>query len=148
VQLSVAASLRPLDSLRIISLVFAFLDTPLADADQLSAIDHQVEPIDDATSAPYATTMSFSSLVQDLSMRSAADARNRENGSTTSAASTVDGMASRTSHISRAMSYTSTAATSVSISGDISSQLHGGYSHALARQWQAERQLTKVRGPV
>ncbi|KAG8168383.1 hypothetical protein KVR01_001132 [Diaporthe batatas] len=87
--------------------------------------------------------MSFSSLVQDLSIRSAADARNRENASTTSAASTMDGMASRTSHISRAMSYTSTAATSVSISGDISSQLHGGYSHALARSWQAERQLTK-----
>ncbi|POS74578.1 delta-aminolevulinic acid dehydratase [Diaporthe helianthi] len=87
--------------------------------------------------------MSFSSLVQDLSMRSAADSRNRENASTTSAASTMDGMASRTSHISRAMSYTSTAATSVSISGDISSQLHGGYSHALARSWQAERQLTK-----
>ncbi|KAL1874897.1 Aminolevulinate dehydratase [Diaporthe australafricana] len=88
--------------------------------------------------------MSFSSLVQDLSMRSAADARNnRENASTTSAASTMDGLASRTSHISRAMSYTSTAATSVSIAGDISSQLHGGYSHALARSWQAERQLTK-----
>ncbi|KAG6359532.1 Aminolevulinate dehydratase [Diaporthe eres] len=88
--------------------------------------------------------MSFSSLVQDLSMRSAADARNnREDASMTSAASTMDGLASRTSHISRAMSYTSTAATSVSISGDISSQLHGGYSHALARSWQAERQLTK-----
>ncbi|KAI3393961.1 hypothetical protein diail_3440 [Diaporthe ilicicola] len=88
--------------------------------------------------------MSFSSLVQDLSMRSAADARNnRENASTISAASTMDGQASRTSHISRAMSYTSTAATSVSIAGDISSQLHGGYSHALARSWQAERQLTK-----
>lgn len=42
------------------------------------------------------------------------------------------------------MSYASTAATSVSISGDISSQLHGGYAHPLARQWQAERQLTKV----
>lgn len=42
------------------------------------------------------------------------------------------------------MSYASTAATSVSISGDISSQLHGGYAHSLARQWQAERQLTKV----
>lgn len=80
-------------------------------------------------------------------MRSAADARNnREDASMTSAASTMDGLASRTSHISRAMSYTSTAATSVSISGDISSQLHGGYSHALARSWQAERQLTKVRG--
>jgi porphobilinogen synthase len=41
-------------------------------------------------------------------------------------------------------SYASTAATSVSISGDIKSQLHGGYSHPLARAWQAERQLTKV----
>lgn len=45
--------------------------------------------------------------------------------------------------MSRARSYASTAATSVSISGDISSQLHGGYSHPLARAWQAERQLTK-----
>ncbi|KAK2615112.1 hypothetical protein N8I77_001888 [Diaporthe amygdali] len=87
--------------------------------------------------------MSFSSLVQDLSIRSAEARNNREDASMTSAASTMDGMASRTSHISRAMSYTSTAATSVSISGDISSQLHGGYSHALARSWQAERQLTK-----
>jgi hypothetical protein len=43
------------------------------------------------------------------------------------------------------MSYASTTATSVSISGDISSQLHGGYFHPLARSWQAERQLTKVR---
>lgn len=46
------------------------------------------------------------------------------------------------------MSYASTAATSVSISGDISSQLHGGYSHPLARSWQSERQLTKVFPPV
>lgn len=45
--------------------------------------------------------------------------------------------------ITKARSYISTAATSVSISGDISSQLHGGYSHPLARSWQAERQLTK-----
>lgn len=45
------------------------------------------------------------------------------------------------------MSYASTTATSVSISGDISSQLHGGYSHPLARSWQAERQLTKVGTP-
>jgi porphobilinogen synthase len=44
-----------------------------------------------------------------------------------------------------AKSYTSTAATSVSIAGDIGSQLHAGYSHPLARSWQAERQLTKVR---
>ncbi|KAL8308613.1 hypothetical protein RB593_006774 [Gaeumannomyces tritici] len=78
--------------------------------------------------------MSFSSLVQDLSLR---------RGGASAAASTIDDGASRTSHISRAMSYTSTAATSVSIAGDISSQLHGGYSHPLARSWQAERQLTK-----
>lgn len=91
--------------------------------------------------------MSFSSLVQDLSMRGpAAEARRpRGDASITSAASTMDA-ASRTSHISRAMSYASTTATSVSISGDISSQLHGGYAHPLARQWQAERQLTKVGG--
>ncbi|KAI9701545.1 MAG: Aminolevulinate dehydratase [Candelina mexicana] len=47
------------------------------------------------------------------------------------------------SSLSRARSYVSTAATSVSITGDISSQLHGGYSHPLTRSWQAERQLTK-----
>ncbi|KAI9709182.1 MAG: Aminolevulinate dehydratase [Candelaria pacifica] len=47
------------------------------------------------------------------------------------------------SSLSRARSYVSTAATSVSITGDISSQLHGGYSHPLSRSWQAERQLTK-----
>jgi porphobilinogen synthase len=41
--------------------------------------------------------------------------------------------------------YASTAATSVSIAGDIGSQLHGGYFHPLARSWQSERQLTKVR---
>ena len=81
--------------------------------------------------------MSFSSLVQDLSVR-----RPRAD---MSSASTADEMASRTSHASRGMSYASTVATSVSISGEISSQLHGGYSHPLARQWQAERQLTKVR---
>ena len=84
--------------------------------------------------------MSFSSLVQDLSLRDANAPRRRGDAST---ASTVDDRASRTSHISRAMSYTSTAATSVSIVGDISSQLHSGYSHPLARSWQAERQLTK-----
>jgi porphobilinogen synthase len=42
-------------------------------------------------------------------------------------------------------SHPSTLATSVSIVGDISSQLHSGYSHPLSRSWQAERQLTKVR---
>ncbi|OIW28904.1 tetrapyrrole biosynthesis, porphobilinogen synthase [Coniochaeta ligniaria NRRL 30616] len=85
--------------------------------------------------------MSFSSLVQDLSLRdSNAPRRNRGDASN---ASTIDDRTSRTSHVSRAMSYASTAATSVSISGDISSQLHGGYSHPLARSWQSERQLTK-----
>ena len=70
--------------------------------------------------------MSFSSLVSDLTFRDT----ERES------------RLSRTASYAR--SYTSTAATSVSISGDISSQLHGGYSHPLARSWQAERQLTKV----
>lgn len=70
--------------------------------------------------------MSFSSLVSDLTYR------DRNNGD------------DKRSTLSRAKSYASTAATSVSISGDISSQLHGGYSHPLARAWQAERQLTKV----
>ena len=73
--------------------------------------------------------MSFSSLVSDLTYRDRnAQARSGED---------------LRSSYSRAKSYTSTAATSVSISGDISSQLHGGYSHPLARAWQAERQLTK-----
>lgn len=87
--------------------------------------------------------MSFSSLVQDLSIRDAGANPRRTRGDA-SAASTMDDGASRTSHLTRAMSYASTAATSVSISGDISSQLHGGYCHPLARSWQAERQLTKV----
>lgn len=82
--------------------------------------------------------MSFSSLVQDLTLRDANG--NRPPGMAPSVSTADD----RTSHISRAMSYASTAATSVSISGDISSQLHGGYFHPLARSWQAERQLTKV----
>ncbi|KAF2272711.1 delta-aminolevulinic acid dehydratase [Westerdykella ornata] len=68
--------------------------------------------------------MSFSSLVSDIANRNAER----------------DDMRSQ---VSRARSYASTTATSVSISGDISSQLHGGYSHPLARAWQAERQLTK-----
>ena len=69
--------------------------------------------------------MSFSSLVSDITFRD-------------------NDRLDRASQLSRAKSYASTAATSVSISGDISSQLHGGYSHPLARAWQAERQLTKV----
>ena len=90
--------------------------------------------------------MSFSSLVQDLTLRDSGapggpSGLRRPNRGGDGSVSTVD---DRVSHISRAMSYTSTAATSVSISGDISSQLHGGYFHPLARSWQAERQLTKV----
>ena len=78
--------------------------------------------------------MSFSTLVSDLTYR------DPEHGDYRSQMSR--GAVSRAaSH----RSYTSTAATSVSISGDISSQLHGGYGHPLTRSWQAERQLTKVR---
>ncbi|KAF2864109.1 porphobilinogen synthase [Piedraia hortae CBS 480.64] len=72
--------------------------------------------------------MSFSNLIRDIA-----------SPPSTQTPTTLDAR----SQISRARSYTSTAATSVSISGDISSQLHGGYSHPLARSWQAERQLTK-----
>lgn len=68
--------------------------------------------------------MSFSSLVSDITARES-------------------GRSEQRSIVSRSQSYASTAATSVSISGDIKSQLHGGYSHPLARKWQAERQLTK-----
>ncbi|KKA30928.1 hypothetical protein TD95_004641 [Thielaviopsis punctulata] len=80
--------------------------------------------------------MSFSSLVQDLALRDSGMPRRRNDNS--SSASTID----TRSNISRP-SYTSTSATTVSISGDISSQLHGGYFHPLARSWQAEHQLTK-----
>ncbi|KAG8622812.1 hypothetical protein KVT40_009323 [Elsinoe batatas] len=72
--------------------------------------------------------MSFSSLVSDLTYRDR---------------TSVHPLDDKQSTISRSRSYVSTAATSVSITGDISSQLHGGYSHPLARSWQAERQLTK-----
>ena len=81
--------------------------------------------------------MSFSSLVSDLTFK------DRDHSSTTSLPLSSRANGPGRSHPSRAMSYASTAATSVSISGDISSQLHGGYSHPLARSWQAERQLTK-----
>lgn len=77
--------------------------------------------------------MSFSTLVNDLTYR--------DRPTSTNTASTAH--TDTRSQISRARSFASTAATSVSISGDISSQLHGGYSHPLARAWQAERQLTK-----
>ncbi|KAF2210125.1 hypothetical protein CERZMDRAFT_46019 [Cercospora zeae-maydis SCOH1-5] len=79
--------------------------------------------------------MSFSNLVNDLSRRE----RPTSDNTIVSRNSQQD----TRSTYSRARSYASTAATSVSISGDISSQLHGGYSHPLARAWQAERQLTK-----
>lgn len=78
--------------------------------------------------------MSFSNLLSEVTYRD-----QRPSPSTTATTHLID----TRSQISRARSYASTAATSVSISGDISSQLHGGYSHPLARAWQAERQLTK-----
>ncbi|KAJ2903207.1 delta-aminolevulinic acid dehydratase [Zalerion maritima] len=81
--------------------------------------------------------MSFSNLLQDMAIR-----ERRQQGPATSSISLASTADDR-STISRARSYASTAATSVSISGDISSQLHGGYHHPLARSWQAERQLTK-----
>jgi porphobilinogen synthase len=77
--------------------------------------------------------MSFSSLVQDIAYR------DNGNGPRNSADTR-----SSISRPSLARSYTSTQATSVSIAGDIASQLHAGYSHPLSRAWQAERQLTKV----
>ncbi|KAG6039690.1 Aminolevulinate dehydratase [Claviceps citrina] len=83
--------------------------------------------------------MSFSSLVQDLTLRDGSNNASRR-PTLAPSLSTVD---DRTSRLSRATSYASTAATSVSIAGDIGSQLHGGYYHPLARSWQAERQLTK-----
>ncbi|CAF9913158.1 Aminolevulinate dehydratase [Imshaugia aleurites] len=78
--------------------------------------------------------MSFSSLVSDLAFR---------DNTSNDQASRLSRPSARSTTGSYARSYTSTAATSVSISGDISSQLHGGYSHPLTRSWQAERQLTK-----
>lgn len=83
--------------------------------------------------------MAFSTILQDMSI----NGNSRRPANRGYSSSTIDAD-DRMSHISRARSYASTAATSVSISGDISSQLHGGYSHPLARSWQAERQLTKV----
>ncbi|KAL8775691.1 MAG: hypothetical protein Q9209_000187 [Squamulea sp. 1 TL-2023] len=80
--------------------------------------------------------MSFSTLVSDLAFRDKGPPTN-VNGSAASKPSLV----SRNGSYAR--SYVSSNATSVSISGDISSQLHGGYSHPLARAWQADRQLTK-----
>ncbi|KAL1953221.1 hypothetical protein VTO42DRAFT_3387 [Malbranchea cinnamomea] len=77
--------------------------------------------------------MSFSRLVSEIAYR---DSHTDDRSSMVSA--------HPYSHLGTATrSYASTAATSVSISGDISSQLHAGYSHPLNRSWQAERQLTK-----
>ncbi|PCH04200.1 Porphobilinogen synthase [Penicillium occitanis (nom. inval.)] len=74
--------------------------------------------------------MSFSTLVSDIAFRDTAHEDR-------------DSQISRARSQVTARSLASTRATSVSISGDISSQLHAGYSHPLARSWQAERQLTK-----
>jgi porphobilinogen synthase len=76
--------------------------------------------------------MSFSSLVSDIAYRSSERPERPDYRTQVSEARST-------------RSYASTAATSVSIAGDIKSQLHGGYSHPLSRAWQAERQLTKVR---
>lgn len=78
--------------------------------------------------------MSFSNLLNEVTYR---------DRPTSTATTATQHTSDARSQISRAKSYASTAATSVSISGDISSQLHGGYSHPLARAWQAEKQLTK-----
>lgn len=75
--------------------------------------------------------MSFSSLVSDIAYRNAERPERPD-------------LRSQISEARSMRSYASTAATSVSIAGDIKSQLHGGYSHPLSRAWQAERQLTKV----
>ncbi|KAI4151735.1 MAG: hypothetical protein LQ340_003331 [Diploschistes diacapsis] len=79
--------------------------------------------------------MSFSTLVSDLSFR--------DNPSNERRPPPPSALSHAPSYARSARSFTSTAATSVSIAGDISSQLHGGYGHALTRSWQAERQLTK-----
>ncbi|KAK5053835.1 Aminolevulinate dehydratase [Exophiala bonariae] len=84
--------------------------------------------------------MSFSSLVQDIAFRDPSQQNPRASGSTINSNTDAQSTISRRS---QARSYQSTAATSVSIAGDISSQLHAGYSHPLSRAWQAERQLTK-----
>lgn len=78
--------------------------------------------------------MSFGNLLQDMRFRD--DTRNGED--------TRSGISRPSLVKSQTRSYASTQATSVSIAGDIKSQLHAGYSHPLTRAWQAERQLTKV----
>lgn len=111
-----------------------------------TSLQPRLPPPQSTPSSIEPSKMSFSSLVQDLTLRDrdGNGPRRPPPPGPRSSVSTFDDGASRVSHISRAMSYASTSATSVSISGDISSQLHGGYHHPLARSWQAERQLTKV----
>ncbi|OQN95513.1 hypothetical protein B0A48_18515 [Cryoendolithus antarcticus] len=87
--------------------------------------------------------MSFSTLISDLTYRDGNTRPPRRSPHSSLSTATNTTHNDNRSQISRAKSYACTAATSVSISGDISSQLHGGYSHLLARAWQAERQLTK-----
>ncbi|KAL9057013.1 MAG: hypothetical protein Q9162_002561 [Coniocarpon cinnabarinum] len=83
--------------------------------------------------------MSFSTLVSDLAHRDRdRDQRSALNGSSTS----TTGPSDLRSNLSAARTV-STSATSVSLTGDIRSQLHGGYAHPLARAWQSDRQLTK-----
>lgn len=88
--------------------------------------------------------MSFSSLVHDLTFKNNSSNPNAQRRLISANSSTNSILDDKRSYISQTRSYAATSATSVSISGDISSQLHGGYSHPLARLWQAERQLTKV----
>ena len=83
--------------------------------------------------------MSFSTLVSDLAHRDREGAPPNGSSSTTGPSDARSVLsATRTQR-----SYASTAATSVSLTGDVRSQLHGGYAHPLARAWQADRQLTK-----
>lgn len=81
--------------------------------------------------------MSFSNLVSDIAYRD----RDRDGLTNNDGPRSVMSRGSRTASYARSVAST---ATSVSISGDIRSQLHGGYGHVLTRAWQAERQLTKV----
>lgn len=113
-----------------------------------SPIDSLLHPFFDPANCQLALafdhTMSFSSLVSDIAYRKDADRSDdrddRRPGLSSGRSTTGDSRPG----LSSGRSYASTAATSVSITGDIKSQLHGGYSHPLARSWQAERQLTKV----
>ena len=79
--------------------------------------------------------MSFSNLLQEVTSRERPSSPHLTTTTTTT---------DPRSALSRARSEVSTAATSVSLTGDIlSSQLHGGYAHPLARSWQTEHPLRK-----